>query len=192
MQLGFYFNQTRCTGCFACIVACKDWHDVPPGPASWMRVKTVEEGRYPDLHVSFLVQTCYHCAEPGCVKACPVHAIRKRDDGIIVVDRETCLGNSSCNLCLEVCPYDAPQFGAEDNAKMQMCDLCLERLENGMKPICVAGCPMRALDAGPIDELAKRYGEVTAADGFVFSAELKPSILFKPSFSHKSVSGVVA
>jgi len=51
MQMGFYFDQTRCTGCFTCVVACKDWHDVPPGPASWMRVTTVEKGKYPDLFV---------------------------------------------------------------------------------------------------------------------------------------------
>ena len=44
MQMGFYFDQTLCTGCYTCIVACKDWHDVPAGPASWMRLKTVEKG----------------------------------------------------------------------------------------------------------------------------------------------------
>jgi anaerobic dimethyl sulfoxide reductase subunit B (iron-sulfur subunit) len=76
-------------------------------------------------------------------------------------------------------PYGAPQFGAEDNAKMQKCDHCLERLLNGSKPICVAACPMRALDAGPIDELLERYGEHREAEGFIFSSELMPSILFK-------------
>jgi len=53
MQMGFYFDQTRCIGCFTCIVACKDWHDIPAGPASWRWVHTIEKGKYPELFVSF-------------------------------------------------------------------------------------------------------------------------------------------
>ena len=177
---GFYFDQTRCTNCFACIVACKDWHDVPAGPVRWIGVKTIEEGRYPHLHVSFLVQCCYHCAKPICVEVCPVQAIQKRKgDGVVVVDREVCLGRDSCGLCSRECPYDAPQFGAEEDAKMQKCDLCLERLMQGLKPICVTACPMRALDAGPMEELIRKYGEGREAEGFCFSPKLEPSIIFK-------------
>jgi anaerobic dimethyl sulfoxide reductase subunit B (iron-sulfur subunit) len=126
MQTGFYFDQTRCTGCFTCVVACKDWHDVPAGPASWMRVTTIEKGKCPDVFVAFLAAACYHCTKPACVDACSASAITKRkQDGIVVVDREACLGRDQCQLCLESCPYDAPQFGAEESAKMQKCDLCL-------------------------------------------------------------------
>ncbi len=189
MGWGFYFDQTRCTNCFACVVACKDWHNVPAGPASWIRVESIEEGWYPNLRVSFLVRCCYHCADPSCVRVCPVRAIKKRqDNGIVVVDQEACLGKDKCRLCSEACPYDAPQFGAEDNAKMQKCDLCLERLLEGLKPICVAACPMRALDAGPIDELISRYSGVKEAEGFVYSFEHKPSIIFKPKIK-SSASG---
>jgi anaerobic dimethyl sulfoxide reductase subunit B (iron-sulfur subunit) len=177
---GWYFDQTRCTSCFTCIVACKDWHQVPAGPASWIRVKTLEEGRYPDLQVSFLVQCCYHCAKPSCLEACPVQAIRKREDnGLVVVDAEACIGKDRCGLCSRACPYDAPQFGAEENAKMQKCDLCLERLLQGLKPICVAACPMRALDAGPMDELIRRCGGGREAEGFSYASKLEPSIVFK-------------
>ncbi len=137
MQMGFYFDQTRCTGCFTCIVACKDWNDVDAGPASWRRVISMEKGRYPDLFVGFLSATCYHCLEPACVPACPADAISKRDlDGVVVVDREACLGKDNCSMCLEACPYDAPQFGAENNAKMQKCHFCLDRLaENKKQPV---------------------------------------------------------
>ncbi len=188
MNLGFYFDQTRCTNCLTCVVACKDWHNVPAGPVSWVRVKTSEEGRYPRLHVSFLVQFCYHCATPRCVEACPVQAIRKREDnGIVVVEGAACLGKGRCGLCLKECPYEAPQFGPEEDAKMQKCDLCQDRLIQGLKPICVAACPMRALDSGPMDELRKRYGRGKEAEGFFFSSKLKPSIIFKsrpkPPFS---------
>jgi anaerobic dimethyl sulfoxide reductase subunit B (iron-sulfur subunit) len=167
MQMGFYFDQTRCTGCFTCTVACKDWHDIPPGPASWRRVQTIERDKYPTPFVAFLATSCYHCAQPACMSACPVNAISKRgQDGIVVVDRELCLGRDHCQLCSEACPYDAPQFGAEENGRMQMCNLCMERWPEGKKPVCVAGCPTRALDAGPINEIRAKYGEVQEAVGF--------------------------
>jgi anaerobic dimethyl sulfoxide reductase subunit B len=181
MQIGLYFDQTRCTGCYTCTVACKDWHNVAAGSASWMRVKTIENGKYPKPFVAFLSSPCYHCAKPSCVDACPVNAISKREqDGIVVVDREMCLGKDNCGFCLDSCPYEAPQFGAEPDAKMQKCDLCLERWAEDKKPICVTGCPTRALDAGPINEIKAKYGEVKEAVGFVFNEALMPSIIFKP------------
>ena len=189
MQYGFYFDQNRCIGCFTCVVACQDWHDVPAGPASWLRVKTVEKGKYPDLFVSFLPIACYHCLKPACVPACPVNAITKREeDGIVTVDREMCLGKENCNLCFEACPYDAPQFGAEENAKMQKCDLCADRWAECKKPVCVDSCPTWALDAGPIDELRAKYGDVRDAESFVYSEDLIPSITFKPK---KDTRGLV-
>ena len=187
MQMGFYFDQSRCVGCYTCVIACKDWHDVPAGLASWLRVLTMEKGKYPNVSVDFMFIPCYHCAEPPCVPACPVGAITKREgDGVVMVDRETCLGKDNCELCREVCPYDVPQFGAEDNAKMQKCNFCLDRLAENKEPICVGACPLRALDASPLDELTAKYGTVTEAEGFVYSPEAKPSVMFKPRGKHSS------
>jgi anaerobic dimethyl sulfoxide reductase subunit B (iron-sulfur subunit) len=181
IQYGMYIDQNRCMGCFACVVACKDWHDVPAGPASWISVKTIEKGKYPDLFVAFLPTTCYHCKEPACVSACPVNAVVKRDeDGLVTVDADTCLGKTNCGLCLEACPYAAPQFGSEENAKMQKCDLCIDRWAEGKKPVCVISCPMQALDAGPLDELRTKRGDSREAEGFSYSNTLEPSIIFKP------------
>lgn len=189
MQYGIYFDQTRCMGCFTCVVACRDWHDVPAGPASFIRLTTVEKGRCPDLFVAFLPTFCYHCQNPACVAACPAGAITKRDaDGIVTVDTEACLGKDSCGLCLEACPYKAPQFTDEQDAKMQKCDLCLDRLVMDKKPICVSGCPMRALDAGPIDELKKKYNGVGEAENFTYIEDLKPSIVFRPKKDAKGLS----
>lgn len=190
MQTGFYFDQTRCTGCYTCVVACKDWHDVPAGPASWMRVTTIEEGKYPNPFVAFLAIPCYHCAEPACVEACPAGAITKRaEDGIVVVNREECLGQDDCGQCLEACPYDAPQFGVEENARMQKCDLCLDRWIEGKPPICVAACPTRALDAGPLDGLKAKYGNISDCEGFVYADELRPSVVFKTKAAAQPASG---
>ena len=188
VQLAFHFNQSRCTGCYTCVVACKNWHGVPAGPANWMRVITIERGKYPFPFVAHLFAACYHCAEPICVSVCPVNAISKRkQDGIVIVDEEMCLGKDYCQSCLEACPYDAPQFGAEEHAKMQKCDLCRDRLVEGKKPICVSSCPTRALDAGPIDEMRAKYGKLREAIGFTFDETLKPSVVFKPALTDVSV-----
>jgi anaerobic dimethyl sulfoxide reductase subunit B (iron-sulfur subunit) len=181
-QLGFYFDQTRCTGCGACGVACKDWHDIPAGPENWMRILYTEKGRFPDVFVSYLASPCYQCAEPVCASVCPPGAISKRDaDGIVVVDTAACLGNEACDVkCQKACPYNAPQFGPEPAARMRKCDFCQERWPERKLPICVEACPTRALDAGPMESLKAKYGEVREAEGFAYSKRTQPAALFKP------------
>ena len=189
MQMGFYFDQTRCTGCYTCTIACKNWHVIPAGPVSWRPVIEIEKGELPNVFVTFLVKGCYHCVRPACMAACPVGAISKRiEDGIMLVDKEKCLGKDGCGLCLQACPYEVPQFGDEENAKMQMCNFCLDRLAEGKNPICVDACPARALDAGPIDQLIAKYGKTREAEGFLYSAELAPSVVFKPKLVRSAVS----
>lgn len=88
-------------------------------------------------------------------------------------------------------PTGPPQFEADGNAKMQMCDLCLERWQEGGKPVCVDACPMRALDAGPLAELRARYGEVREAGGFIYQPQVGPSVLFKPRLYVVSKNGTL-
>jgi anaerobic dimethyl sulfoxide reductase subunit B (iron-sulfur subunit) len=181
-QMGFYFDQTRCIGCYTCAVACKDWHDIVSGPVSWLRVETVEDGKFPNLFVAYLISHCYHCDNPPCALACPADAIYKREtDGIVVADGEKCLGNSQCpKLCLNACPWDVPQFSKEEGAKMQKCNLCLERLEQGRQAICVEACPMYALDVRRLDELKAKYGDTVEAEGFTYSEGFKPAVVLRP------------
>jgi anaerobic dimethyl sulfoxide reductase subunit B (iron-sulfur subunit) len=147
-----------------------------------MRVQTIEEGTFPNVFVAYLPSPCYHCADPVCIQACPSDAIVKRPtNGIVVVDREKCLGNQECpERCLKACPWDAPQFGPEENAKMQKCQLCVDRLEQGQQTICVEACPMYALDVGLLEELKQKYGNEVEAAGFRFSERFRPSAVFKP------------
>jgi anaerobic dimethyl sulfoxide reductase subunit B len=183
MQIGFYFNQTRCTGCGACQVACKDWHDIPAGPEKWMRVLYTERGQFPDIYVSYLAAPCYHCFDPVCVPACPVGAIRKRaEDGIVVVDRDACLGTKECDAkCRRACPYKAPQFGPEPGAKMGKCDFCAARWSEESKlPVCVEACPTRALDGGDFAALQAQYGTTQETPGFIYFARTKPAVIFTP------------
>jgi anaerobic dimethyl sulfoxide reductase subunit B (iron-sulfur subunit) len=118
MQLGLYIDQNRCMGCFACVVACKDWHDVPAG-----RLKTIEKGKFPDLFVAFLPTTCGHCRDPECVSVCPAEAITKRDeDGIVVVDGDACLGKEACGMwpgCLSVRCAAVRGRGKRQDAEMR-------------------------------------------------------------------------
>jgi anaerobic dimethyl sulfoxide reductase subunit B (iron-sulfur subunit) len=184
MQIGFYFNQSRCTGCYTCTIACKDWHDIRDGSVHWRRVIPLEKGTYPDVTLSYVSLSCNHCERPLCSEACPAGAITKREeDGIMVVDQAQCLGKDMCEMfCKKACPYEVPQFGTEENAKMQMCTLCLDRFLENKKPICIDACPVRALDAGPIDELMRKYGELKDVEGFVCSLKTNPSIVFKKRY----------
>jgi len=120
MQVGFYFDQTRCDGCFACIVACKDWNDVDAGPASWRRVITIEKGKYPDLFVAFLSIACYHCAEPACVDACPFGAIQLDPEGN-PLKCDLCGG---APMCAQYCPVEAiewvKKYSVGENAGMKL------------------------------------------------------------------------
>jgi hypothetical protein len=88
-------------------------------------------------------------------------------------------------MCLVACPYDVPQFGAEDNPKMQKCDFCLQEWEEGKQPICVRSCTMRAMDAGPVEELKAKYGDVKEAEGFSYYKKSEPAIFFKPKLDSK-------
>jgi anaerobic dimethyl sulfoxide reductase subunit B (iron-sulfur subunit) len=165
-------------------VACKDWHDIAAGPVQWRRVISKEWGTYPDVFLSYLSLSCNHCTHPACAQACPAIAITKRaEDGIVVVNRDLCLGNVTCDTrCKKACPYGIPQFGEETGAKMQMCTFCLDRITADRKPVCVEACPMRALDAGPLKELQKQYGTIQETEGFTCAKKTKPSIIFKPRY----------
>ncbi len=178
MQMTFHFNQQRCTSCYTCVVACKDWFDIPPGPRTRRWVSTLEEGKFPDVEVSHLSLSCLHCENPSCISVCPSGAIKKREsDGIVYADRDECLAD--CGLCKEACPYDAPRFDEESDATIELCDFCVERIDEGKKPICVEACPMRALDCGPREEMESEYGEKKDARGFSYVEENRPSIVFK-------------
>ncbi len=180
MQLGFFFNQSRCSGCFTCVIACKQWHSVGHEVMNWRRVEATESGIFPDLRISFLSLSCLHCQTPSCTSVCPVSAIFKREeDGVVLVDSERCLGLPHCGVCKDACPYGIPQFNPNHDFKMEKCNFCLDRMGQGKQPVCVDACPMHALDAAPLTELSRSYGDGKVADGFHFSYEATPSIVLK-------------
>ena len=148
-------NTEDCVGCSTCEVACKQEHNLSIGPR-WIRV-------YPDgprkigskLQLRYIVTHCIHCNRPSCKDVCPVNAISKRQDGIVIIDEKICNG---CRDCIEACPLGVMQFDGERGVA-QKCDLCVGRLDSGLQPACVAACPSHCIYFGDIKEITKRVGK---------------------------------
>ena len=158
----------KCVGCFACTIACKAENVLPPNVV-YRRVLDLETGRYPSLRRDFVPLLCNHCEDAPCVTACPVKATKKRQDGIVDMDYEKCIG---CRACLNACPYgarqsDFGQFYTDKTPSLQdyemrpayeykkewprkkgkspignarKCHFCIHRIERGILPACVATC----------------------------------------------------
>ncbi|MGC4152336.1 MAG: dimethyl sulfoxide reductase anchor subunit [Propionicimonas sp.] len=148
-QFAFTFDQGRCTGCKACQIACKDDNRLPVG-VTWRRVYESSGGALPpepvglaamDVFTYYTSMSCNHCTDPICVSVCPSTAMHKGEAGLVLVDPGVCIG---CGYCAMACPYEAPQYRA-DLGIMSKCDGCLDRVEQGLSPACVAACPTRAL-----------------------------------------------
>lgn len=121
-----------CWGCKTCEAACKQ-ENRPADGVKLIRVSEDGPRQVDDKwHYVFAVNRCRHCEEPPCVDACPEDSIRKRDDGIVVMDYETCTG---CRSCMPACPYDAIDFDGERDIA-QKCNLCHHRVDLGLLPAC--------------------------------------------------------
>ncbi len=147
MNYGFLIRNDRCIGCHACSTACKSENDVPVGVnRTW--VKTVEKGVFPDVRRHFQVTRCNHCANPPCVRICPVTAMYKRAAGIVEFDADRCIG---CKACLQACPYDAIYIDP-DSGTAAKCHFCAHRVDIGLEPACVVVCPTHAIVAGDMSD----------------------------------------
>ncbi len=96
---------------------------------------------------------CNHCDDPACLKGCPAQAYTKREDGIVIHNKEKCIG---CKMCAWTCPYSVPAFDDVEGV-MDKCDLCYELLDAGKEPYCVAACPVSAIKVCNEDEVPFGY-----------------------------------
>lgn len=154
MSFGFYFDQTRCTGCRVCQIACKDRLGLEMAGPLPRRVTTFETGTFPEARLYHLSVGCNHCDTPACVANCPTGAMHQDENGLVLHDDEVCI---SCQTCVNSCPYGAPQYVEEQNLIVK-CDSCKALREAGQNPVCVDACMMRALKFGDMDELVAEYG----------------------------------
>ncbi|MGC3954761.1 MAG: dimethylsulfoxide reductase subunit B [Propionicimonas sp.] len=180
---GFHFDQSLCTGCKACQVACIDKHDLPIG-VMWRRVVEYSGGSWrregetftPNVFTYYTSIACNHCENPVCVQVCPTTAMTQRDDGTIFVDDSKCVG---CRYCEWACPYSAPQFNAE-TGHMTKCDLCYDYRTTGQDPACVSACPSRALGWGPIEELRNERGTESGIAPLPDPSITRPHLVITP------------
>ncbi len=198
-QYGFCFDSSRCTGCHTCEMACKDYHNLEQ-TETFRRVFDYEggaiaaegEGLTSSVFMYHVSAACNHCESPACLPACPAGAIEKDDDGIVFINQDQCAG---AKLCIDACPYGVPIF-IESTRKANKCDLCRDRLAEGLNPICVDACPLRALEFGDIEKLRKDHPDATdVIPPLADPAATKPSIVIVPcpaATSPDVASGAIA
>ncbi len=171
--VGFLYDSTVCTGCKACVAACKQYNEMPPSFSSkndplWDNpldtdaktyniIKLYKDGtgavkdREKDGH-AYVKRQCMHCVDPACVSACPVTALKKRPaDGVVTYDKDACIG---CRYCQLACPYNIPKFEFEKAIpQIRKCEMCAHRLEKGEIVACAEFCPTGATLFGKVEDL---------------------------------------
>jgi formate dehydrogenase iron-sulfur subunit len=161
-------DTSKCIGCKACQAACMEWNDlrdeigtttgVYDNPRdltdrSWTVMRFSEyENPKGDLEWLIRKDGCMHCADPGCLKACPAPgAIVQYANGIVDFHEEHCIG---CGYCITGCPFDVPRISKRDH-KAYKCNLCSDRVAVGLEPACVKACPTGAITFGTKEQMQR-------------------------------------
>ena len=179
-QHAFHFTADNCIGCHACESACSEKNDLP-AHMSFRSVGYVEGGSYPNYTRMNISMACNHCDDPVCLKGCPTRAYTKHPEyGAVIQDPDICFG---CGYCTWVCPYNAPQLDPVAG-QVEKCNMCVDRLEVGLKPACVAACLGNALDFGVVENTPEgRQQTETSIPGFPDATITRPNIRFQQTKS---------
>ena len=198
-RYGMLIDLKRCIGCHTCTLACKVENSTKPG-IFWNRVSDEELGQYPSVSRRFLPRLCMHCENAPCVEVCPSSASSRREDGIVLVDYDKCVG---CKYCIVACPYGARYFNGEKAGYFgsgftpqeelgyrehrvgvtEKCTFCVHRVEKGQEPACVQSCPTKARYFGDLDDPNSEVSQLMRSQrGFQLLKELQtnPSVYFLP------------
>lgn len=215
---GMVIDVNRCVGCQTCTIACKHWNDTLPD-VQWRRVIDVEEGEYPNVERLFLVTGCQHCAEPPCVPVCPTGATMQREDGLVTMDYDVCIG---CGYCAVSCPYQARTIAHEiegyyedaitqqeervfDPGRIgvaQKCTFCSDRVDSGLAkgltpgvapdatPACAAACIASAITFGDYNDPMSNVSQLTRENpAFQMHRELGTDPQIKYLYTTPAVPG---
>ncbi len=159
-KYGMVIDLRKCIGCHSCTVSCKFENNVPYNVfRTWVRVwekgdwnklvdKNGKEQFIPQVALSYLPRLCNHCDDPPCVEVCPVEATFKREDGLVLIDDDECIG---CKYCIQACPYDM-RFINPKTQTADKCTFCVHRLEDDLLPACVTSCVGGARIFGDLDD----------------------------------------
>jgi formate dehydrogenase iron-sulfur subunit len=157
------YDSISCLNCLACMSACsmenrmrlerdkgvnleKGVNEYLPG-SYYLRPWRREVGEYPNARLLVAFEHCRHCENAQCLNNCPSGAIERRPGGQVVINESACIG---CRTCRDVCPFNIPIYDNQ-TGKAKKCIGCYDRVEAGMKPVCVSACPTKALISGPED-----------------------------------------
>lgn len=158
-------DVTKCIGCKACQSACQEWNDLREEVGinegsyqnphdltenNWTLMRFAEHEENGTLEWLIRKDGCMHCADPGCLKACPSPgAIIQYSNGIVDFQEEHCIG---CGYCVAGCPFDVPRISKKDS-KAYKCTLCSDRVSVGLEPACIKACPTQALVFGSKEDM---------------------------------------
>ena len=169
-------DLAKCKNARKCITACQKMHHLPEDK-EWLQVKLMMDS--PDAAPYWFPKTCFHCDNPPCVKVCPVDATFKRQDGLVLIDSDRCIG---CKFCMAACPYSTRVFNwAEPDqpeeiagltyspetsvpskvGTVEKCDFCPDMAREGLLPDCVTACPNGVFYFGDQNEDTVNNGEET-------------------------------
>jgi len=194
MAKTFVIDVGRCCGCYNCQLACKDEHAgndwtpyAKPQPDTgqfWMKIQENVCGTVPKVKMHYIPLLCQHCDNAPCIASCQDGAITKRNDGLVLIDPETCTG---CRDCLTACPYGVIYFNEELNLA-QKCTGCAHLLDGGYElPRCVEACPTDAIAFGEEEDLKD---QIAGADTLQPETGCRPRVYYR-NIPGKFISGTV-
>jgi molybdopterin-containing oxidoreductase family iron-sulfur binding subunit len=198
-------DLANCKNARKCISACQKWH-YRPEETEWLSVKLMKDSEKAAPY--WFPKQCFHCDNPPCVKVCPVDATFKRQDGLVLIDNERCIG---CKFCMAACPYSTRVFNwSEPELSLEIkdlpysaetgipakvgtvekCDFCPDRAREGLLPPCVEACPNGVFYFGDENEDTVTNGSETvsfsqlikdrAAYRFLEELGTKPRVYYLP------------
>ena len=199
VRWGLLIDTTKCaSGCSDCVKACNTENGLSggtrPTDAQWIRkveLKAIKTGRTASLPVM-----CQHCAEPPCVDVCPTGASFKRADGIVLVDRHSCIG---CRYCVMACPYQARSFVHEPltNQKPEVprgkgcvegCTLCVHRIDKGGTPACVEACARAGHHAMLFGDLNDAHSAISKRVREFATTQLRADLRLDPGVRYQGLT----
>ncbi len=177
-HLVMVIDLSKCNGCKACTISCGvENGNTPYEHRTEVKQTSITAGD--NEYVLNLPMLCNQCEEPSCVSVCPTEATYKREeDGIIVVDSETCIG---CNYCIKACPYDGVRFENEETATVDKCNFCVHRTSKGLLPACVETCIGEAREFGDLNDKNSKVSKILAKEHpMVLQASVgtKPNVFY--------------